>query len=169
MTTPDQEQAQYNAIQVANKFIELGRKDGITDLSNMKLQKLVFYAHSIMLGDNGRPLIGEKFHAWKYGPVVYELYAALLSFCGKQNWNRKHCFSENLPDDAPPITDQEALRAISDAWEVCGRSSPSKLVQMTHLPGTPWSTVYESSGNDAIISNAQIRDYMRNPPKRQVV
>ena len=158
----------YKAIQIANEFIKLGKKDGIRDLSNLKLQKLVFFAHSIMLGDYDRPLVDEDFHAWKLGPVVYDLYATLLSFCSKQKWNRKHYFSEEIPD-VESITDQEALTAIHDVWEVCGSFKPSQLVRMTHLPGTPWSNVYESSGDDAVISNTQIRDYMRRSSKTQIV
>jgi len=167
MSNPNEDRPPYKAVQVANKFIELGRQDDIADLSNMKLQKLVFFAHSIMLGDYGVPLIEEKFHAWKYGPIVYELYAAILSICAKQNWGRKHCFSQNIPGEYPSITDQEAITAISDTWEICRNSSSGKLVRMTHLPGTPWDKAY-ASGKDAIISDEDIREYMRNPPKEQV-
>jgi len=43
MSNPNEGRPPYKAVQVANKFIELGRQDDIADLSNMKLQKLVFF------------------------------------------------------------------------------------------------------------------------------
>ena len=46
----------------------------------MKVQKLVYYAHGWHLGLADAPLIGELVEAWRWGPVIRSLYAALAEF-----------------------------------------------------------------------------------------
>jgi len=168
MSNPSEERPPYKAVQVANKFIELGKRDGVCDLTNMKLQKLVFFAHSAMLGDYDRPLIEEEFRAWKHGPVVYDLYATIRNLCNRRHLKPRSPLFEKIPGDFSPITDQDALKAIFIAWKVCKNSNTKVLRKMTRLPGTPWSNVYETFGLYAVIPNTKIRDYMHNPPQESI-
>lgn len=43
-------------------------------ISTMKLQKLCYFAQGWSLSWTGQPLFNEPIEAWKYGPVVPELY-----------------------------------------------------------------------------------------------
>ena len=65
--------ASVSAITVANKFIDLATAAG-DECSNMKLQKLVYFADGLHLAFGQGPLVREPFEAWKYGPVVPDLY-----------------------------------------------------------------------------------------------
>ena len=54
---------------VANKFLELGERDGVSDITPMKLLKLVYIAHGwhLALSEGKKPLVNEASEAWKYG------------------------------------------------------------------------------------------------------
>lgn len=62
----------YNHI--ADYFLAVSNSTGEL-LSNLKLQKLVYYAQAWHLAMyNGKPLFDNEFQAWVHGPVLVELY-----------------------------------------------------------------------------------------------
>lgn len=67
------------AYDVAKYFIFKANQVG-SFLSNLKLQKLVYYAQAWYLANYKKPLFAEKFEAWIHGPVQPELYRKFKSF-----------------------------------------------------------------------------------------
>ncbi|RZV39903.1 MAG: DUF4065 domain-containing protein [Candidatus Acidulodesulfobacterium acidiphilum] len=67
------------ASDVAKYFIFKANQVG-SFLSNLKLQKLVYYAQAWYLANNDKPLFTEKFEAWVHGPVQPELYRKFKDF-----------------------------------------------------------------------------------------
>lgn len=65
--------------QVANYFIALSNETGNL-ISNLKLQKLVYYAQAWHLANYSKELILEDFQAWVHGPVIPSLYGEYKSF-----------------------------------------------------------------------------------------
>ncbi|HEU0080276.1 MAG TPA: type II toxin-antitoxin system antitoxin SocA domain-containing protein, partial [Longimicrobiaceae bacterium] len=67
----------HSALDVAAWFLnEVDRKSG-DSITNLKLQKLVYYAQAWAVTLLGRPLFEEKVEAWAHGPVgdvVYQAY-----------------------------------------------------------------------------------------------
>ena len=64
-------------------------------VSNLELQKILYIAHMIYLGNESVPLIDENFEAWDYGPVIPELYQHVKGFGAKPVGNVFH--SVDLP------------------------------------------------------------------------
>lgn len=64
----------YSAIDVAKYVIkEYGnRGEGV---SNLKLQKILYYAEMKSLKETGCALFCDPFEAWRHGPVISSLYA----------------------------------------------------------------------------------------------
>ncbi|HEX7382298.1 MAG TPA: type II toxin-antitoxin system antitoxin SocA domain-containing protein [Nevskiaceae bacterium] len=62
------------ALDTAEFFLALGARAGTLDLTNLKLQKLVYYAQGFHLGIFDVPLFREDIHAGTWGPVVPGLY-----------------------------------------------------------------------------------------------
>ena len=58
------------AREVSSYLIEKSSQVNENDLTNLKLQKILFYAQAEHLRETGEPLLGEDFEAWKYGPLV---------------------------------------------------------------------------------------------------
>src|SRR5437867_1299935 len=69
----------YDAETVANEFLRAAWQSGRT-LTNMQLQKLVYIAHGYTLAMTHDPLIRQSVEAWRYGPVIRDLYRALQKY-----------------------------------------------------------------------------------------
>ena len=79
-------------IAIANYFIKKPFEDG-TELTPMKLLKLVYAAHGWHLDLAGEPLIGERVEPWKYGPVVPSAYDEFKDY-GDRNITKLAYFKE---------------------------------------------------------------------------
>jgi uncharacterized phage-associated protein len=124
------------------------------DITNLKLQKLLYIAHMMHLGKTGAPLIiNENFQAWDYGPVLPSLYKK-LSFFGSDNILDVFC---NMPDDI----DQDEVSAIMDVVNHFGHLSAGRLVNITHHHKGAWSKHYRPDVKDIIIPQADIAQEAR--------
>lgn len=168
----------YSSKAVANKILELGRRDSI-EISPMKLQKLVYYAHGWHLALNHEPLIDEQVECWQYGPVIRTLFHAFKNF-GSSPITIDATETEQLKDDDVsgwgfsfetvrpeiPPADESSLSVIDSVWEAYKNYSASHLSNMTHVEGTPWKIVYDQyngappKGSD--IPQDEIKKYFSN-------
>ncbi len=147
----------YSPYAVANSFLALARRDGST-ITNLKMQKLVYFAHGVYLAATDQPLINEPFEAWSYGPVLRSLYLELRSYgASPVDTNRQ------LPawDSVPP--DSQAGRYIAAVWNRLKDYTAGQLVDMTHVHGSPWSRVYRPCGLFAVIPDSYIKEFFTRP------
>lgn len=64
----------YSFFDIANYFLCKAKKTG-TPVTNLKLQKLVYYAQAWHLAMHDEPLMkGAEFQAWIHGPVIRDLW-----------------------------------------------------------------------------------------------
>lgn len=123
----------YPSIQVANYFINksIALKKPI---SQMKLQKLIYFAHGWSLALRNEPLINESVEAWKYGPVVPTIYHLFKNYGnGPITKLQKDFFGET------PIVEDHATTDILDiVWELYSDLSPIQLSNITHELHSPW-------------------------------
>lgn len=98
-------------------------------ISNLKLQKLVYYAQGFHLAMHGNPLFDEQILAWEHGPVVEKLY---------------HYYKEHGASAIPPpekfdteIFSPQQKELLDDVYKVYGQFSAWKLRNMTHSE-RPW-------------------------------
>lgn len=71
--------AAHTARQVAEWFLVWGEQNEGT-LSNLKVQKLLYYAQGHYLGEHGVSLFDDPVQAWAHGPVVKSVYHDLKRF-----------------------------------------------------------------------------------------
>ena len=67
----------YNVIDIAKKLIKMADDDianGGDNITNLKLQKLLYYQQGYHLAAFDTPLFNEDVEAWIYGPVVPVAY-----------------------------------------------------------------------------------------------
>lgn len=117
---------------VANFFLMYASKDEEAELiTNLKLQKLVYYAQGFHLAIFDKILFGEKVMAWRHGPVVQELYNTYKCHGGGQI---------PLPPDAEKSIDkftEEQRELLSDIYQTYGQYTAWRLRDMTHEEA-PW-------------------------------
>ncbi len=141
----------HSALQVASKMIELGlKKDPIQRYTPMQLLKLVYISHGWMLALFNRPLFLEKVEAWKYGPVIPELYESVKHYKASP----VNEINVSVSDDF----DEQELGVIDYVINAYGHIDGITLSQITHAPNTPWSMTYDhvdwgNTISDNLISN----------------
>jgi uncharacterized phage-associated protein len=110
-------------------------EDG-TGLSNLKLQKLMYYAQGFHLALQGTPLFPERIEAWTHGPVCPAVYHEF-----KQYGRGPIDAVPELPEGA--LTDEQ-MELLEEVFGVFGQFSAWKLRDMTHEEA-PWLE-YEAEG-----------------------
>ncbi|MEI4959193.1 MULTISPECIES: Panacea domain-containing protein [Aeromonas] len=123
-----------SAHKVADFFLAFAREHG-DFISQLKLQKMVYYADAWFLVNNNEPLIEEDFEAWIHGPVVRSLYQRFKEY----RWN------PILEDIELPELTSEQKEHLTEIYQVFGKFSGYELEQMTHNE-YPW---IEARGNCA--------------------
>lgn len=113
----------YSAYDIANYFLYKANKDKEL-ISNLKLQKLVYYAQGLHLAMYGKPIFREKIMAWNYGPVIPELYSKYKKY-GASGIPSDKSFKPNTIDDKM----REFLDEIHEAF---GQFSAGRLSELTH-------------------------------------
>jgi len=142
-----------SAITVANRFIELAKRDGIP-LTNMQLQKLVYIAHGWSLALLGRGLIYDPVEAWQWGPVIPSLYHNLSKYGAG-------VVDSTIPLDGQKLQPEEET-LIESVWESYKQMSGFKLSTITHQDNTPWSRTVKTFGLRSIIPERYITEHYRH-------
>ena len=144
--------AGHDSRAIANIFVDKAQTtaDAAHPLTIMSLLKYVYFAHGWMLGHTGNNLICHKLQAWRYGPVVPEVYHA-FSHQGTYIVQKEEKYNKpsSLEDLLPMERD-----IVSSVYEEYSKLPTFRLSAITHSPGTPWyryrHTYYGEIPNDAI-------------------
>jgi uncharacterized phage-associated protein len=142
----------YKVADIAEWFLnrdkitgELEDSDGI---SNLKLQKLLYYAQGVSLAVNGTPLFNENLLAWTHGPVVESVYRTY-----KQYGSNPILFNGAFDDSWLADKDKDLLETVYQAFS---QYSAWKLREMTHQED-PWKNTPYSTAIDTNL----IKDYFQ--------
>lgn len=134
----------YSAFDIAKYFLIMSDDDSGELLSNLKLQKLLYYAQGAYLALKGEPLFSEKILAWIHGPVVAQVYYEY------QNYK-----NQGIPAPiSPPEIDEETQEILNEVFTVYGQFSAWKLRDMTHRE-PPW----ERTPNGEEITHQHLKEY----------
>ena len=143
----------YNVFEVANELLRLSANSHNEGelMSNMKLQKLLYYQQGFHLAYFGTPLFEEEIEAWMYGPVVPKIY------------DHYKCNGRNgiLPDDKITLffesSQEKAL--FEEVFKVYGKYSAYGLMEMTHNEA-PWKGT--KTGEGQVISKKSMQAFFKS-------
>jgi uncharacterized phage-associated protein len=139
----------HKALDIAKKMLaKASSSDSEELISNMKLQKLLYYQQGFHLAYFGTPLFDEEIEAWMYGPVVSIVYNHY-----KKNDNKG---IEYLGDTIILSDEEEGL--FNDVYKVYGKYSAIGLMEMTHQE-MPWKSVDPAMGN--IITKDKMKTFFK--------
>jgi uncharacterized phage-associated protein len=136
---------------VAKYFLSLTDEESGELISNLKLQKLVYYAQGFHLAFFDTPLFPERIEAWTYGPVIPDLYR-IYKDCGQ-------CSIPPPPDFDISKYDPQTKDLLDEVYKVFGQFSAWKLADMTHQE-PPFENAYKR-GAGSIISNESLIKYFK--------
>jgi uncharacterized phage-associated protein len=149
LTTP--QAPPYPALTIAKWFIAWAEAED-EELSNLKLQKLLYYAQGYHLARYGRPLFREQVQAWSHGPVVPEVYRAFKDF-GANPLALRESHNFNWQD-----VDADTARFLGEVWNTYGGYSAGRLRSMTHNE-PPWRDSWRQDERDTVISTDEMKKY----------
>jgi uncharacterized phage-associated protein len=138
----------YSACDIANYFLWKAQDENQELLSNMKLQKLIYYAQGLHLALYDFPLFDDKMEAWTYGPVVPDLYHSY-----------KHFEAGGIPADPnfdPSSIDGDTSEFLDEVFNVFGQFSAIRLMELAHSDQC-W--IDAGSGNE--ISHQSMRNSLK--------
>ena len=142
----------HKATEVAKWFLAYNRiaaaEEGAEFISNLKLQKLLYYAQGCSLAVADTPLFGDDIVAWLHGPVVECVYHEY-----KSNGANGIVFEDDFDFSKFSPEENELLQEVYDTF---GQYSAWKLRNMTHNE-TPWC----STRQNARISTEVIKQYFK--------
>lgn len=134
--------APTSAMAVANWFLNRAKNESnVPALDQLKLYKLVYYAHAWYLGNERGPLFDEDIEAWPHGPVVRDLYLEFKD-AGRGPINR---FGKRLASHGgqvemeTPVYSGDLEGFLESVWNSYKKHSGIQLSNATHAPGEPWT------------------------------
>lgn len=146
--------ATLTASNIADYFLYVANESG-SYISNLKLQKLVFYAQAWHLAIYENPLFEEEFEAWVRGPVIPALYREYQHFSWKPI----------LKEVQEPKFSPELQDFLNDLIEVYFFRDALELEMMTHRE-EPWIKARNglpmSEPSNAIISKQSMKDFYKS-------
>jgi uncharacterized phage-associated protein len=137
--------------EVAKYFLTLGDEEAGDLLSNLKLQKLCYYAQGFHLALFGKPLFEDSIEAWTHGPVVPELYHAY-----KQHGSGAIPMPQGFEVES---INKDVRELLDEVYNTYGQFSAWKLRNMTH-DEAPWVQAY-GRGAGAVISQDSMQDFFK--------
>lgn len=146
----------YSAYDIANYFLWKAQKENQELLSNLKLQKLVYYAQGIHLALYGTPIFKDQIKAWAYGPVISELYGIY-----------KQYGAGGIPPDEsfdPEIIDKDIKEFLDEIYTAFGQFSATRLMEFTHEDQC-WSDAYPNKVITHKSMGKSLKKYLKNGKK----
>jgi len=135
---------------IADEILRIAKRHKKT-LTPLQLMKLVYLSYGWYFGLTGRKLFIERIEAWKYGPIIPDLYRATKKF-------RRNHIPMNLIDDKTAV-DNETSQFLEQIFKNYGFLNGIALSQLTHEAGSPWDVVYSNNSYGVQIPDDLIKEY----------
>jgi uncharacterized phage-associated protein len=118
------------------------------NITNMALNKIIYFVHCDYLSENKIPLVRAKIEAWPHGPVFREVYHEF------KNWGDSHIKSRAKkvdPETGEVVlarvhfghNENEYIKGLIDRYI---KFSAAHLRALSHVEGGPWHKVWGHDG-----------------------
>ncbi|MEH7236733.1 Panacea domain-containing protein [Bacillus sp. JJ1562] len=135
------------AIQVAKYFILKSIPGTKQNITNLKLQKLLYYAQGHYLSNMGNPLFPDRIEAWVHGPVVPDV------FKGYSHYNFNEIIENVDPTEIDEIS-SDISEFLDQVWDKYKNYNGKQLEKKTHRE-KPWLNIREGLP-DFVYTNDEI-------------
>jgi len=129
-------------------------------MTNLHVQKLLYYAQGWTLGHFGRPLFDDSIEAWKLGPVVPDVYRAL------RKYGDEAIGAGEVQGAAERLTPEDRA-IIESVWFGYRKYSAFGLSEQSHRE-KPWKDARKGLPDGSGSNRTITRDAMRAFFKEQI-
>jgi uncharacterized phage-associated protein len=141
----------YSVIDIANKVIANTDVSQGDTISNLKLQKMLYYLQGFFIAVFDEKLFEEPIEAWQYGPVVRKAY-----FYYKELGPAAILLRGDEEIIELPKVKNELFQEVMEEY---GQFSAGKLMNMTHEE-LPWKKTFNENPQGEI-SYELMREYFK--------
>lgn len=132
---------------IANFILDIADERDL-QITNMALNKIVYFIHCDQLVENGAPLVGAKIEAWEHGPVFREIYHEF------KKWREEpiHGRATRVDADTGEVVkasvafDEDEKKYIVNLVDRYIQFTAPQLRAMSHRAGGPWHIVWGHDG-----------------------
>lgn len=135
----------YSALDVAPYVISRSNRAGA--ISNLKLQKVLYFIQAEFLVVQNAPCFAEQIEAWDFGPVVPVVYYCYRIYSGAA--------IPLLQDDGFCLFNKRDKKLADGVIDECEKYSAAELADIVHRQ-TPWREAYRRRG---IITNESLKEF----------
>ena len=158
----------YDGRMVANFILDFCEDRGRT-VTNLALQKIVYFCHVWSIIFLSRPLVRHKFEAWEFGPVLPYLYREFREL--DRAAIKRRATQLDPMDGRKKIVeysfDRDVQHLLHEIVDFYSRLSAGDLVKLSHAKGGPWYTVWHHGAaiNPGMkIDDKEIANYYSKAP-----
>jgi uncharacterized phage-associated protein len=143
---------------VANLILDEAQRRGMA-ITNLALQKLLYFAHALFLVERKRQLVSGHFEAWRFGPVHPLVYETFKTTGDKPITTRATGIDvmTGAPVELPPPLDLDVRSHVDRVMASYGRLTPGRLVDISHAKGAPWHFIVDK-GRTSVAFGLRIPD-----------
>lgn len=137
------------ALHIAYFLVALAGERGI---SNLKLQKILYFIQREALRTLGRVAFLDRIEAWKFGPVITSVY---YEFSGRGSLP---ITVEDINFN-PPVFEPEIENIIKMVWKQRKNQEAWQMVNETHQIGGAWDRAFQNGfGFGNVITIEEIKN-----------
>ena len=153
----------YPAKALANMLLDWADQRG-TDVTPLKMQKLLYFIHADYLVKTGSPLVKEQFEAWSYGPVIPSVYEQFKAFSRQKITSKASTFDPGTRTTVfPELTltrDEES--EIKEIFSIYIDVDAGLLSGMSHRTNGPWDQALKRFSEHQNINRSIPNDLIRS-------
>ena len=147
----------HDARAIANALIRRGVAES-APRDPLQIIKLTYLCHGWMLGLYHRPMSAQPVLAWRYGPVIPDVYHGIKRYGKSRVTSLLPC-----PADGFDELEEDLIQQVFDVYR---EFSGIDLSQMTHARGSPWHRVWHAHGRNAIVPDDFIEEHFAELAER---
>lgn len=136
----------HDSRSIANFILDLCDAESF-EVSNMGLNKIIFFAHSDLIVSQEEVLVKSTFEAWQHGPVLPVIYHEFKCFAGSPITSRAKKLCRYTGEKV--VAKYDDLLHLKDFLKSCvfvyARMSASQLRALSHEKDGAWDIVWNSS------------------------
>lgn len=141
----------YTAFQIANAFIDKCNRDDGDSITNLKLQKYLYYCQGYYLGMYGESLFDEGIEKWYKSPVVPEVFHYY-----DENYGFESIPADEATDHKEEL-DEQTVKFIDELYSILEEFSAIKLMRMVNMEPPVANAELKQE-----ISTEEMQQYFRN-------
>jgi uncharacterized phage-associated protein len=157
----------YDARAIANFFLDHAAIER-QSITIMSLLKILYFAHAWYLAKTGRPLVGQPFEAWKYGPVSRVVYEQFKGAGARPLEGRAQVLNVSTAKfeiASYQHIDADTMELLRNTFNYYAYFHPFRLSDLTHEKDSPWDRVWIEASRRAVagmvISDESIREWFQ--------